>query len=137
MKKSFLVVAAIALGVTLSLAAGTVSAHHAFAAEYDAAKPVTLKGTIVKMMWINPHGWLYIDVKEASGKVVPWALEFGGPSALYKRGWRKDDLPVGAEVTVTGYLAKNGTKTANASSVTLAGGKRLFAGSSNTGAPTQ
>lgn len=136
MKKSlFLVVAAVVVGAGIMLAPGPVFAHHAFASEFDANKPVELKGTIVKMMWTNPHGWLYIDVKEPDGKVTTWALEFGGPTGLYKKGWRKQDLPVGAEVLVKGFLAKNGTKTANASNVVLADGRRLFAGSSGTGAP--
>ena len=112
-----------------------VSAHHSFAAEFDGTKPVTLKGTITQMKWVNPHSWLYIDVKGSDGKVVNWALEFGLPQALYRRGWTKKDLPVGQEVTIQGFLAKDGTPTANAQTVTLSDGRRLFAGSSGTGAP--
>ena len=125
----------VAVGSTVLLAATEVIAHHSFSAEFDAAKPVTLKGTITKMEWINPHCWLHIDVTEPDGTVVTWALEFALPQSLYRRGWRKSDLPFGAEVTVEGYLAKDGTPTANASTVTLADGRRLFAGSSGTGAP--
>lgn len=121
----------------LVLAAATVSGHHSFSAEYDATKPVTLQGTITRMAWVNPHSWLYIDVKEADGKVSSWKLEFGLPNALYRRGWRQKDLPVGALVRVEGYRAKDGTNTANASMVTLADGRRLFAGSSGTGAPNE
>jgi hypothetical protein len=109
---------------------GPVFAHHQFASEFDADKRVTLKGKIVKMVWVNPHAWLYIDVTEPDGKVVPWALEFGVPRRLIRLGWRKEDLPVGAIVTVEGFLAKNGSNTANAEKVILPDGRALFAGSS-------
>ena len=109
-------------------------AHHAFASEFDASKEVKLKGTITKMLWINPHGWLYIDATEVDGAPVseaqPWALEFGSPIRLLQAGHRKTDLPAGATVTVVGYRAKNGSNTANASTVLLPNGKTLFAGSS-------
>lgn len=110
------------------------SAHHSFAAEFDINKPVTLKGTVTTMKWVNPHAWLYIDVKDADGKVTNWACEFGLPQALYRRGWRPKDLPVGTEVTLTGWRAKDNSPTANANSVTLPDGRRLFAGSSGAGA---
>jgi uncharacterized protein DUF6152 len=112
-----------------------LSAHHSFSAEFDEKKPVTLKGTITKMDWINPHGWLYIDVKTADGKVENWALEFGSPNSLYRRGWKKESLPVGAEVTVTGWLSRTEPNKANAKDVILPDGKKLFAGSANTGTP--
>lgn len=118
------------LFVAVLLGAVPVFAHHQFASEFDVEKPVTLKGKIVKFQWVNPHSWLYIDVTEPDGTVASWALEFGAPSGLIKRGWRKTDLPVGAVVTVDGFLAKNGTKTANATKVLLPDGKSLFAGSS-------
>jgi hypothetical protein len=114
-----------------------ISAHHSFSAEFDAKKPITLKGTIVQMQWVNPHSWLHIDVKGPDGKVERWKLEFALPNALYRRGWRQKDLPVGASVVVDGYRAKDGTNTANAATVTLADGRRLFAGSSGTGAPNE
>lgn len=109
---------------------GPMFAHHQFASEFDANKKVTLKGKIVKMDWVNPHSWLFIDITGPDGTVVSWALEMGGPNSLIKRGWRKADLPVGALVTVEGFLAKNGTNTANANRVILPDGKALFAGSS-------
>ena len=109
--------------------------HHSFAAEYDASKVIELKGTIVKMDWVNPHSWLYIEVKKPDGTAEMWAIEFGTPNTLYRHGWRPDMLPVGQAVTVSGFAAKNASHTANARDVTLADGKKLFAGSSDTGAP--
>ena len=126
---------AITFGVGMLLATGPVFAHHSFSAEYDSQSPLTLKGTITKMEWVNPHAWLFIDVKGADGKVVNWALEFGGSNSLYKRGWRKEDLPVGLEVTVSGFKARNGKAIAAADDVVTVAGKKLFAGSSGTGAP--
>ena len=123
------------VGLVGLIAGADVLAHHSFSAEFDANKPVTLNGTITKMEWVNPHSWLYIDVEDEDGEVVNWKVEFGLPQSLYRRGWRKDDLPFGAAVTIEGYLAKDGTPTANAGNVTLADGRRLFAGSSGTGAP--
>jgi hypothetical protein len=126
----------LAAGVAaLLLATVPLDAHHSFAAEFDDKKPITLVGTITKMAWTNPHSWLYIDVKDAQGNIVPWNIEFGSPNALYRRGWRRTDLPVGAVVTIQGYLAKDGSRTVNATDVKLPDGKTLFAGSSGTGAP--
>lgn len=110
-------------------------AHHSFAAEFDGTQPITLRGVVTKMEWINPHGWVYIDVKGDDGKVVNWATETGGPNALIHRGLRKTDFPVGIEVIVHGYRAKNGTPTANAKTLTLPDGRQFYAGSSGTGAP--
>lgn len=118
------------------LSAAPALGHHSFAAEFDEKKPITLKGTITKMDWVNPHSWLHIDVKGPDGKVQSWMLEFGSPNALYKRGWTKESLPVGAEVTVKGWLSRTDPLRGNAGDVTLPDGTKLFAGSSGTGAPT-
>ena len=124
-----------AVGFGMLLAAMPVAAHHSFAAEFDATKPVTLKGTLTKMEWVNPHGWIYLDVKGPDGKVVNWAVEAGAPNGLLRRGLRKDDFPPGVEIIVDGFLAKNGSNTANGRSVKLNDGRNFFMGSSGTGAP--
>jgi hypothetical protein len=106
-------------------------AHHSFEAEYDFSKPVKFSGTVTKMEWMNPHAHFYIDVKDYSGKVTNWNCELGAIPVLLKQGWRKDSLKVGDHVTVEGYLPKDGTRAmANARSVTLADGRRVFGGSS-------
>jgi|SRR6185295_12779100 len=110
-------------------------AHHAFSAEFDANKQVKLHGNVTKMDWINPHAWLFIDVKGSDGAVVSWMIELGPPNALIKRGWTKQSIPIGTEVIVDGYQAKDGALRANGRDVTLPDGKKMFAGSSNTGAP--
>jgi uncharacterized protein DUF6152 len=117
------------------LAGEPAGAHHAFSAEFDAAQPIVLKGTVSKAEWINPHSWVYIDVKGADGKIVTWAIECGAPNALLRRGWNKNSLPIGTEVVVDGYRAKDGSTTANARDITFPDGKKLFMGSSGTGAP--
>lgn len=113
----------------------TAFAHHAFSAEYDAKKPVTLHGTLTKMEWVNPHGWFYIDVKGPDGKVVNWAIETASTNQLIRRGLRETDFPIGVEVSVEGYQARNGTPTANAAKVRFKDGRDFFLGAPNTGAP--
>jgi len=110
-------------------------AHHAFSAEFDASKPIKLKGTVTKMEWINPHSWIHIDVKQPDGKVESWMIEGGAPNALLRRGFNKNSLPVGVEIMVEGYQAKDGSTRANGRDITFPDGKKLFVGSSGTGAP--
>src|ERR1044071_3177861 len=117
-------------GVGLLLSSLPVLAHHSFAAEYDASKPVELKGVVTKVEWTNPHARFYVDVKDAAGKVTNWNLELASPNVLKRQGWTRDALKEGDQVTVEGSLAKDGSKMANARAVTLADGKRVFAGSS-------
>ena len=125
----------IAAALGLLATTGRVAAHHSFAAEYDGNKPITLSGTLMKMLWSNPHAWIYVDVKSADGKVASWAFETGGANALYRRGWKKTDLPVGVVVTIDGYLARDGSRAVNATNIKLPDGRQLFAGSSGTGSP--
>jgi hypothetical protein len=117
------------------LAVVSVHAHHSFAAEFDAERPVQLKGTLTKLEWVNPHGWLYMDVADASGKVTNWSVEAGAPNALIRRGLRVDDFPIGAQIVVEGYRAKDGTPTANGMTVRFADGRNFFMGSAGTGGP--
>ena len=126
------VVLAIAI-VAISVA--SLSAHHSFAAEFDANKPITLKGTVVKMDWVNPHSWIHLDVKNPDGSVTRWMIEGGTPNTLIRRGFTKNSLLPGTEVTIMGYRAKNGANRANGADMILPDGRRLFLGSSGTGAP--
>jgi len=127
---------AVVLGsIALLAAARPAIAHHAFAAEFDATKPVRLRGKIVKMEWINPHSWMHIEVANDDGSVDRWMIEAGPPGALVRRGWDKASVKPGTEVLVEGYQALDGSKRANGRDVTFPDGRRLFAGSSGTGAP--
>ena len=120
------------------LAAATAMAHHSFAAEFDANKPVDLKGTVTKVEWSNPHTYFYIDVTMPDGKVINWGMEMGSPNGLMRQGWTRNTLHVGDEVTVEGSQAKDGAHVGNARAVTLAStGKRLFAATSQTETPQQ
>src|SRR5688500_1114705 len=131
--KLFSVVAGAALLV--SAVAVPVIAHHSFAAEFDAKKPVKMRGTVVKMEWINPHSWIHIDVKKDDGKVERWMVEGGAPNALLRRGWNKKSLPEGTEIMVEGFQAKDGSMRANGRDITFPDGKTLLVGPSGTGAP--
>ena len=119
----------VAAGFGLLLPEVPVSAHHSFAAEYDAAKPVTLKGAVTRIEWTNPHARFYVDVKDESGSVTNWNFELASPNVLVRNGWTRNSLKIGDEVTIQGSLAKDGAKMANARVVTLADGRRVFAGS--------
>jgi hypothetical protein len=110
-------------------------AHHSFAAEYDASNPVTLKGTVTKIEWTNPHARVYVDVKGADGALTNWNMELASPNALQRNGWTRRSLNVGDEVTVQGSAAKDGSKMANARTLTLASGRQVFAGSVGADAP--
>jgi hypothetical protein len=123
---------AVAIG-SLLLASAPVAAHHAFAAEFDVNQPVKVKGTLTKVEWVNPHAWIYVDVKGADGKVVNWHFELGPPNALFRLGWKKDSIPTGIEVEVTGYRAKSVEAVANGRSITLPDGRELFSGGSGPG----
>jgi len=120
----------VALGSLLTAAAAPSLAHHSFAAEFDANAPIELTGTVTKVEWANPHTYFYMDVTSPKGDVENWAMEMGSPNGLMRRGWTRDSMKIGDVVTVTGSRAKDGSPKGNARSVTLAGGKRLFAGSS-------
>ena len=122
-------------GAGLIVATAGTSAHHAFAAEFDASKPIKLRGTVVKMEWINPHTWIHLDVKTPKGTVERWMIEGGPPNALYRRGFTQKSLPQGSEIVVEGFRAKDGSLRGNGRDLTFADGRRLFVGSSGTGAP--
>ena len=128
---------AAAAAILAALAGNGAVAHHSFSAEFDPSKPVQLTGKVTEMRWSNPHAWIYIDVEGADGAVVNWALEMSGANGLIRRGWRKEDLPAGTVLQVDGWQARNGSPTANISTVTFTDGRTLFAGSSNPAARQQ
>jgi hypothetical protein len=122
----------VAAGLVLILvgASTTAFSHHSFAAQYDRNKPKTLVGAVTKVDWINPHARFFMDVKDETGKVANWEVELAAPAMLIRRGWTRNDLKIGEAVTVNGSLAKDGSNLLNATAVTLADGKKVFAGSS-------
>jgi hypothetical protein len=124
-------------GAGLLLFVVPVRAHHAFTAEFDAKKPLKLRGTITRVEWINPHSWIHIDVKNDDGSVTNWMVEGGSPNALLRRGVAKETLKAGMEVLVDGYQAKDGSNRANGRDITFTDGRKLFVGSSGTEAPDE
>ena len=130
--RTILAVLVAAVGLTIVVPA---DAHHAFSAEFDASNPVRLRGRITRMEWINPHAWIHLDVEAEDGTTQSWMIEAGPPGALVRRGWNRDSVVPGTEVLVEGYRALDGGYRANGRDVTFPDGRRLFAGSTDTGAP--
>jgi hypothetical protein len=126
----------IGLAIGAALVSNTrLEAHHSFAAEFDSNKPIQLRGSVVKVEWINPHTWIHIDVKQPDGTSTRWMIEGGTPNTLLRRGLTRDSIPAGTEIVVDGYRAKSGLNRANGRDVTFPDGRKLFMGSSGTGAP--
>src|SRR5215813_13526329 len=131
MSKSSAGATAAVCAVLMLTSAASAWEHHSFASEYDADKPARIQGTVKKVEWINPHSWITIDAKNADGTITTWEIEAGAPNAMFRRGFNKDSLPVGTEIVVTGYLAKNGLKRVNGRDLTFPDGRKLFMATSN------
>jgi hypothetical protein len=123
-------------GAALVLTGAVASAHHSFSAEFDSNQPIQLHGTVTRVEWINPHTWIHLDVKNDQGQTEEWMIEGGTPNTLLRRGLTRDSLPPGTEIVVDGYRARSGLKRANGRDLTFPDGRKLFMGSSGTGAPT-
>jgi Family of unknown function (DUF6152) len=125
------------VGLLLALAPRPLLAHHAFNSEFDAKRPVKFKGTVTKMLWVNPHAWIFVDVKKPDGSTEEWMVEAGTPNTLLRRGFTKQSLLPGTEISVDGYQSKDGSLRANGRDLTLPDGRTLFLGSAGTGAPDE
>ena len=124
-----------AMAASLLLAGAPAVAHHAFSAEFDVDSPISLNGTVTRVEWLNPHSWIYIDVSGTGGESEEWAIEVGPPGPLFRRGIRKEMLPIGSEIQVDGFQAQDKSNRATGLDVTFPDGRRIFTGSENTGAP--
>jgi len=134
-RRNWMLISVIGAATALLFSTASTLAHHAFSGEFDSTKPINLRGTVVRMEWINPHAWLHLAVTDEDGNTAVWMIEAGPPGALVRRGWRKDSVIPGIELVVQGYQAIDGSNRANGRDVTFPDGRRLFAGSSGTGAP--
>ncbi len=129
--------AALVGGLLMLGGTAQVLAHHSFPAEFDINRPIQLTGTVTKVEWINPHAWIHVDVKKRDGSIENWAIETGTPNTLLRRGLKKEDLPAGTQIKVSGYQSRDGTAKANGVNVTLSDGRALFIGGAGQGAPTE